>query len=226
METLTLIAGYLICGIIGLIGIAVLWQIYDGTIDLSRLISEPNGDASMSRFQFLVFTFVIALSLFLVIAAGKNGDGKPSFPETIPGGILTLLGISGSSYAVGKAIQFSDPAGVEDRPVTVTITPATVTLKYGQKQQFTADVARKPDAKLKWEVVAGRGGIDPDTGLFRAPDAPQPLPPAPVAGAAPAGPGQPQPAPAPAVIRPEYATVRVTCVDYATATDLAVVTFA
>jgi hypothetical protein len=220
MQTLSpaLIAEYLICLIVGLIGIAVLWQIYDGTIDLSRLISEPNGAASMSRFQFLVFTFVIALSLFLVIAAGKNGDGKPSFPETIPGGILTLLGISGSSYAVGKAIQFSDPAGVEDRPVAVTITPATVTVKYGLTQQFTAEVVRKPDAKLKWEVVAGRGGIDPDTGLFRAPAAPQPLPPAPVpvAGAA----------PAPVVIGPEHATVRVTCVDYATAIDLAVVTFA
>src|SRR5436309_1479495 len=112
METLTLICGYLICGLVGLIGIAVLWQIYDGTIDLSRLISEANGDASMARFQFLVFTFVISLSLFLVIVSGKNG--KPAFPDSIPGGILTLLGISGSSYAVGKAIQFSDPAGLED----------------------------------------------------------------------------------------------------------------
>jgi hypothetical protein len=215
MQTLSpaLIAEYLICLIVGLIGIAVLWQIYDGTIDLSRLISEPNGDASMSRFQFLVFTFVIALSLFLVIAAGPDGKGNPGFPKEIPAGILTLLGISGSSYAVGKAIQFSDPAGIEDRPVAVTITPATVTVKYGLKQQFTAEIARKPDAKLKWEVVAGRGGIDPDTGLFRAPDAPQPLPAAPATAAS-------------VVIGPEHATVRVTCVDYPTATDLAVVTFA
>jgi hypothetical protein len=220
MQTLSpaIIAEYLICLIVGLIGIAVLWQIYDGTIDLSRLISEANGDASMSRFQFLVFTFVIALSLFLVIAAGPEGNGKPGFPKEIPAGILTLLGISGSSYAVGKAIQFSDPAGVEDRPVGVTITPATVTVKYGMTQQFTADVVRRPDAKLKWEVVAGRGGIDPDTGLFRAPGTPQPLPaqPPPPAGAA----------PAPIVMGPEHATVRVTCVDYPAAIDLAVVTFA
>src|ERR1700751_3977764 len=104
MPFLMLVTGYLICGLIGLIGIAILWQIFNGRIDLTRLISEPNGDASMSRFQFLVFTFVISLSLFLVIVAGKNGDGKPAFPESIPGGILTLLGISGSSYAVGKAI--------------------------------------------------------------------------------------------------------------------------
>jgi len=203
MQTLLLIVGYLICGLVGLIGIAVLWQIYDGSIDLSRLISEPNGDASMSRFQFLVFTFVIALSLFLVIAAGKNGDGKPAFPDSIPGGILTLLGISGSSYAVGKAIQFSDPAGVEDRPVTVTVSPATATLKYGQKQQFAAEVARKPDAKIKWEIIAGptnpSASID-ENGLFIAPS----------------GPSEP---PGP------HATVKVSLVDFPDVSDLAVVTF-
>jgi hypothetical protein len=204
MPTLSVVCGYLICGLIGLIGIAVLWLIYDGTIDLSRLISEPNGDASMSRFQFLIFTFVISLSLFLVMVSGKDSNGKLSFPE-IPGGILTLLGISGSSYAVGKAIQFSDPAGVEDRPVTVTITPTTAAVKYGQKQQFTATVARKPDAKVKWEITAGPPGpnaatIDPDTGLFIAPLRPSD-PPAP------------------------HATVKATLVDYPDVSDVAVVTF-
>lgn len=205
MSTLILITGYLICGLIGLIGVAILWQIYDGTIDLSRLISEPNGDASMSRFQFLVFTFVISLSLFLVIAAGKNGDGKPSFPADIPGGVLTLLGISGSSYAVGKAIQFSDPAGVEDRPITVKIAPATVTLKFGQQQQFTAEIARKPDATLRWEIIAGPVSPNPTAsidqkGLFTAPSGPS----TPVA---------------------PHATVKVSLVDFPDVSDLAVVTF-
>jgi len=206
MSTLVLIAGYLICGLIGLIGLAILWQIYDGTIDLSRLISEPNGDASMGRFQFLVFTFVISLSLFLVIAAGnKDSNGKPAFPDSIPGGILTLLGISGSSYAVGKAIQFSDPAGVEDRPITVTIIPATATVKYGQKQQFSAELPREKDAKLKWEIIAGptnpSASIDENTGLFTAPARPS-EPPAP------------------------HATVKVSLVDFPGVSDLAVVTFA
>ena len=204
METLTLIAGYLICGLIGLLGIAVLWQIYDGTIDLSRLISEPNGDASMSRFQFLVFTFVISLSLFLVIVSGTpDSKGKPAFPDSIPGGVLTLLGISGSSYAVGKAIQFSDPAGLEDRPVSVTLSPSTATLKYGhdRKQQFIAEVARKPDAKVKWEVIAGPADAKIDqNGLFTAPEAPSD-PPAP------------------------HATVKVSLVDFPDVSDLAVLTF-
>jgi hypothetical protein len=215
MATLTLICGYLICGLIGLLGVAVLWQIFDGSIDLSRLISEPTGDASMSRFQFLVFTFVISLSLFLVIVAAKGG---PAFPATIPGGILTLLGISGSSYAVGKAIQFSDPAGVEDRPVTVTISPTDATVHYGQTQQFTATVVRKPDAKVRWEVTPGRGTINADTGLYQAPPAPVP-----VQTAAPI-PGLPAAPPVPTA--PQHATVKATCVDYADVTDVAVITLA
>ena len=200
MATLVIVCGYLICALVGLIGLAILWLIFNGTIDLSRLISEPTGDASMGRFQFLIFTFVISLSLFLVIISGKDKDGKLAFPE-IPGGVLTLLGISGSSFAVGKAIQFSDPGGIEDRPVTVTITPAKAAVHYKATQQFKADVARKPDAKVNWAVVAGPGTVDADTGLYSAPAAAA-VPPAP------------------------YATVQATCVDYPDVTDLAVIMLA
>src|SRR5271166_1059747 len=212
MATLTMICGYLICGLIGLLGVAVLWQIFDGSIDLSRLFSEPNGDASMARFQFLVFTFVISLSLFLVIVGAKGG---PAFPASIPGGILTLLGISGSSYAVGKAIQFSDPAGIEDRPVAVTIAPATATVQYGQTLQFSAQLVRKLDAKVRWEVTAGRGTINADSGLYRAPDGPEPAPAPGYAAAVPA---------VPAVH--EHATIKVTCIEYSDVSDLAVITLA
>lgn len=220
LPTPSALGGYLVCFFIGLLGIEVIWLVYNGTINLSRLISEANGDASMSRFQFLIFTFVIALSLFVVVEAGGK-DGKPAFPDTIPGGILTLLGISGSSYAVGKAIQFSDPAGIEDRPVTVTITPPTATVHYGKTQQFSATLIRKPDAAVRWEVTAGRGTINADTGLYKAPDAPLPAPA--TAPAAAAAPGQP-PAAGQAPDSHEHATIKVTCVDYADVSDLAVVT--
>ncbi|HXB22951.1 MAG TPA: hypothetical protein VNV88_16300 [Candidatus Solibacter sp.] len=113
LQGLTIFTGYIISVFIGLLGLVVIWRIWDGKIDLSELISETNGGASMSRFQFLVFTFVIALSLFLVIIGNPNGI---QFPKTIPTEILTLLGISGSSYLVSKGIQFSDPAGITDTP--------------------------------------------------------------------------------------------------------------
>jgi hypothetical protein len=52
----------------------------------------------MSRFQLLIFTFVIALSLFLVVTT------KGEFPP-IPTEVLMLLGISATTYGVSKGIQ-------------------------------------------------------------------------------------------------------------------------
>jgi len=197
METLSLITGYIICGLMGILGILVLWKIADGSIDLSRLISEPNGDASLSRFQFLVFTFVIALSLFLVIVSTKPA----AFPN-IPGTVLSLLGISGSSYLISKGIQFSDPAGIADRATDIVVSPATAIVRYGQSQQFKADVPRKPGSPITWQVIAGPGTIS-DTGVYTAP------------AAAPA-------APAPT----QHATIQVTSKEIPEASDLAVVTLA
>jgi hypothetical protein len=97
--------GYIIAVFLGLLALAILYRISKGEIDLSGLISEPTtpdgkpGDASLSRFQFLIFTFVIAFSLLIVIA--KKGE----FPSTIPDAIWALLGISGGSYVVSKGVQ-------------------------------------------------------------------------------------------------------------------------
>jgi len=96
--------GYLAALFLGILGLVILYKILTNQIDLTYLISEPNGDASMSRFQLLVFTFVIAIALFRMI---EENPGK-GFPD-IPQGVLTLLGISASTYAVGKGIQFSRP---------------------------------------------------------------------------------------------------------------------
>ena len=94
--------GCVLCVFIGLLALTVLVWIWLGRIDLSDLINEANGQASLSRFQLLIFTFVIAISLFIIVESG----GK--FPE-IPTGVLTLLGISASTYAVGKGISYSQP---------------------------------------------------------------------------------------------------------------------
>src|ERR1043165_7141817 len=112
------LAAWVALGFLGLIGVAILFYGFTGRIDLSGLISEPTGDASMSRFQLLVFTFVIAASLFLIIASATP---SPKFPDVIPNGILVLLGISASSYLVSKSIQHSSPEGLSGRGPQVTI---------------------------------------------------------------------------------------------------------
>lgn len=107
------ICGYILCGFLALLAITIIaliwgvpgfWGKNNKGIDLSHLLNEANGQASMSRFQLLIFTFVIAISLFEL--AEKNP--KMEFPD-IPQGVLTLLGISASTYAVGKGISYSQP---------------------------------------------------------------------------------------------------------------------
>jgi hypothetical protein len=101
LNKLKIATGFTLLALIFLFGFAVLVYIANGTIDLSDLLSETGDSkgASMSRFQLLIFTLVIALSLFLVTAANM------AFPTSIPPEILTLLGISASTYAVSKGIQ-------------------------------------------------------------------------------------------------------------------------
>jgi hypothetical protein len=114
MERLVTVTGYAMLILIFFFGLLVLIAMATNQINLSKLISEPTGDASMSRFQLLIFTFVISLSLFMITIGhkdAKNNDA-PEFPN-IPNQILTLLGISATTYGVSKGIQFSQPEGVK-----------------------------------------------------------------------------------------------------------------
>lgn len=99
--------GFLVIAVI-LLGFAalVLWKLFKKEDSLVGLITElpktGNPDekpkASLSRFQFLIFTFVIAgLFLLLSIEAG-------TFVE-IPTNVLILLGISGGSYVTSKMVS-------------------------------------------------------------------------------------------------------------------------
>ncbi|HEX4230671.1 MAG TPA: hypothetical protein VHZ07_18490 [Bryobacteraceae bacterium] len=103
LNKLKIATGFTLLALVFLFGFAVLVYIANGSIDLSDLLSETGDSkgASMSRFQLLIFTLVIALSLFLVVVS------KMQFPDSIPPEILTLLGISASTYAVSKGIQMS-----------------------------------------------------------------------------------------------------------------------
>jgi hypothetical protein len=110
-----------------LFGFMILAGIARGSIDISKILEEKGGSgASMSRFQLLIFTFVIALSLFLIVV--KTGG----FPKEIPPEILTLLGISATTYAVSKGIQAGSQAtggpapGAPSSPVVKPPTDANV----------------------------------------------------------------------------------------------------
>jgi quinol-cytochrome oxidoreductase complex cytochrome b subunit len=98
MKKVQLAMAYGMLVLLILFGFLVLAAIATGKIDISLLLAEVGGGASMSRFQLLIFTFVIALSLFLVVIC------KCEFPK-IPTEVLMLLGISATTYGVSKGIQ-------------------------------------------------------------------------------------------------------------------------
>lgn len=94
---------------------AVLFAIVNGSVSLYGIISEPdttstlcNGKpkASLSRFQFLVFTFVVAgLFLMLSIKAEEFVD--------IPNSVLMLIGLSGGGFIISKAVGHKPKDGGE-----------------------------------------------------------------------------------------------------------------
>ena len=107
-PNLALLCFVILSAILLLFALMILGKIWKGTINLDGLLAEEGpggGKASLSRFQFLVFTFVIAgLFLLLSIEAGTFVD--------IPPNVLVLLGISGGSYVLSKSVT---PGGALNR---------------------------------------------------------------------------------------------------------------
>ena len=103
--------------------VVVLYLILVGRIDIKSILQEPDSTkASLSRFQFLLFTFVIAgLFLMLSIEAGAFVN--------IPDGVLALMGISAGSYAVSKGITASNNKNANVSTTTTT----TVNKSAGQQ---------------------------------------------------------------------------------------------
>jgi hypothetical protein len=121
-HTLAMIIGIGITVVILGLAAVVLWKIFTGAIDLTFLIAEADNKASLSRFQFLVFTFVVAgIFLLLSIESGTFVD--------LPDNVLILLGLSGGSYVVSKGLSVnakkSDP-GTETKgaPEKTDVPPA------------------------------------------------------------------------------------------------------
>src|SRR5712691_8500910 len=102
-HLLALVMGWIVTILIGAFALVIIGKMLKGDINLQSLIAGDDYDASLSRFQFLIFTFVIALGLGLIILSGN----PPAFPKEISGTVLALLGISGGSYVTSKAVDAS-----------------------------------------------------------------------------------------------------------------------
>lgn len=98
----------------------ILTKMFTNEIDLRYLVSEESGQASLSRFQFLFFTFVIGGGYFVVVLASLQSLA-PMLPD-IPSNVLGLIGISGGSYVLAKGIQKNSEAGAGASVTKIAIT--------------------------------------------------------------------------------------------------------
>lgn len=136
---LTGLFGLVVVIAIGALAALVVVKMMRNEIDLKYLIAEDNGDASLSRFQMLLFTFVIAAAYFIYALVGLKGPSctvaaiavagdaakdvealrqvmaeavksKYCLPE-VPNSVLGLIGISGGSYLLAKGLQTVSGSG-------------------------------------------------------------------------------------------------------------------
>lgn len=115
-QFIALLIAVVVAVIILGIGLAVVRLIWTRRIDLSNLLTEVSTDgagrlqtkASLSRFQFLVFTFVVA-GLYFVLSL------ETGYLIDVPNGTLMLLGISGVSYLGSKTISSGSTAAPVSR---------------------------------------------------------------------------------------------------------------
>ncbi|MBP1852555.1 hypothetical protein [Rhizobium halophytocola] len=108
-QVIALLVAVVVATLILAAGLTVVRAMWNGTIEISHLLSESTAlpgtapKASLSRFQFLLFTFVVAgLYLVLSLETGTLID--------VPNGTLVLLGISGGTYVAGKAMNGQGPS--------------------------------------------------------------------------------------------------------------------
>jgi uncharacterized membrane protein YfcA len=108
--------------LLGMFATVVLAKMFCGPIDLRLLVSEQDGSASMSRFQFLIFTFVIATS-YLLLASKASGMTLVE----VPNGVLGLIGISGGSYVGSKVVQKASETSQANADATTATAQANAT---------------------------------------------------------------------------------------------------
>src|SRR5205807_9445419 len=77
MARMKLAIGYGLLILIFPFGLMILVEIASGKIELSLLLSETSGGASMPRLQLPIFTFVIWLSFCLLVAQSAPHPAIP-----------------------------------------------------------------------------------------------------------------------------------------------------
>lgn len=161
---LSLIVGIAVTVIIVGMAALILFLMFSGRINLDTLLIGSDGTASLARFQFLLFTFVVAgIYLVLCLESGTLLE--------IPPTVLGLLGISGGSYIVSKGISETTDKDVQVAEITglppggaAAVTPPRMARQQQRaaEQQMDAARAQQQAAEVQERAANIEAGRDPN----------------------------------------------------------------
>lgn len=148
--------------VVGGFGLTILVKFWRGVIDIKDIISEPDGKASLSRFQALLFTFVFVVSIALIVV--RTGE----FPTEIPTNLLLLLGGSLGTYLISKGMQLGLGG---DAGALASFQPGGPVLRYGAtaEQVMAGLTAEEAATKRQSSVGESRFLVPAGTNAFGPP---------------------------------------------------------
>jgi hypothetical protein len=105
LEDLTAYLAFAAGVVLVALALVIAYRIMKGTIDISGLFNGGTvGEASTSRFQLVVFTFMVAFAYLIFLLKWMTAQADKGMPE-IPWSLLALLGVSAATYAAGKKLD-------------------------------------------------------------------------------------------------------------------------
>jgi uncharacterized protein (TIGR03437 family) len=145
-------------------------------VPAGQLVGSPAPLSNLTQLHVTIGGVAATVQYAGIVAAGEY-QINVTVPQVPNGDQPILATIAGVSSQSGVAIPILNPAGAA---VTVTLTPATSTIRCGATLSFTAKVANTTDSAVAWQVngqTAGNStvGTISATGAYTAPaDLPSP----------------------------------------------------
>ena len=141
-----------------------------------QLVVKAASLADLTQLRVTIGGVAATVQFAGIVAAGEY-QINVMVPQVPNGDQPILATIAGVSSQTGVSIPVLNPAGA---PVTVTLTPASSTIRCGATLTFAAKVANTTDSAVTWQVNGQAGGnstvgIISATGVYTAPaDLPTP----------------------------------------------------
>ena len=123
-------------------------------VPAGQLVGSPVPLSNLTQLRVTIGGVAATVQYAGIVAAGEY-QINVTVPQVPNGDQPILATIAGVSSQAGVSIPVLNPAGA---PVTVTLTPASSTIRCGATLTFTAKVANTTDSAVTWQVNGQAGG--------------------------------------------------------------------